>query len=148
MVGDPRHHIFQRLAGRFPITAADFIDALGNRDQQQGIGNLLGCFSELLGKGELGIKGSSRQISCADQVAGIGHPLIDQDQTRAVGFKQLGKGASPWGDLLFVAGFDLGVTLFASELPCQFTPEGVHLSAVWFEVNFRGIEGRSHEHRP
>jgi hypothetical protein len=63
--------------------------ALGHGDQQQCIGHLLDGLGELLGKRQLGIEAAGRQaLARADEVAGIGHPLIQQDQAGTMGLEQ------------------------------------------------------------
>jgi hypothetical protein len=58
-------------------------------DDQQALARQLGRLGEGLGKGELGLKAACRQVAVVVQLAGIGHPFVDQDQARAVLVHQL-----------------------------------------------------------
>ena len=60
LVGKAGDDVLEAIAGGFAIAAANLVAALGHGDQQQGIGYLLGGLGELLGEGELGVKGAGR----------------------------------------------------------------------------------------
>ena len=113
-VGNAVDHIAQTIESLFAIAAAYFIGALGNGDQQQHIGHLLGRFCERLREGHLGIKGAGGQVGIADQVAGIGHPFIHQDETGGSGAEQRGQILSTRSNALLIAVGDAGIAFRAT----------------------------------
>ena len=146
LIGDAGDHIFEGIDRLLAVTTADLIDALGHGDQQQGIGHLLDRLGERLGKGHLRIKGACRQIGVADQVAGVGHPFIHQDQAGGMGREQgrqiLGAGGHP----LFVTAGDEGIALGTAELIGELAPEGVDDGAIGIGGGLRGAEGGAHQY--
>ena len=63
------------------------------------------------------------------QLACVGHPLVDQHQTRAVLDEELAQPVAGAGGTLIVGGH-ARECLGAAELPRQLAPEGAHHSAV------------------
>ena len=55
-----------------------------------------------LGEGELRLEAAGRQVALVVQLARIGHPLVDQDQARAVVVEQLAQHVAGAGRLLVV----------------------------------------------
>ena len=43
-----------------------------------------GCLGEGLGEGELGVEAAAGEVVSAVELAGVGHPFIDQDDRRSV----------------------------------------------------------------
>lgn len=56
------------------------------------------------------------------ELARIGHPFIDENETRPILFEQLAKHISRTGGL-FIIGLDAGKRLLGAQLPGQFGPQ-------------------------
>ena len=105
-----------------PITA-NFILGCWNAHDQQSVINQLHRFAKCLSKCEMRIEVASRQITLVVELPGIGNPFIDEDQAGTELLEQ---------DAQFIAGTDalfIGcpynfVSLFLSQLPSKFAPEG------------------------
>ena len=138
-------HIAQALQRFLTIRAPYFVGALWHGDQQQGIGHLLGGFSERLREGDLRVVGAGRQVVFADKIAGVGHPLVDQHQAGSALPEEFSDIPGTGGDAFAVAVGHDGVTRWATQLVSQLTPEGVHHSAVGLGGGFRCTECRSHQ---
>ena len=98
----------------------------------------LGRLGQRLGEGELGLEAAGRQVALIVELAGVGHPLVDQDQARPVLVEQLAQHVAGVGRLL-VVGLDARVGLLAAELPGQLAPQRADHGAVGLGD---GIAGR------
>ena len=62
----------------------------------------LGRLGQRLGEGELRLEGAGRQVALVVELAGVGDPLVDQDQARAVRVEQLAQRVAGAGRRLVV----------------------------------------------
>src|SRR5258708_16961751 len=90
-------------------------------DYKQRILRCSDCFSKRLGKSEMRFKVSAWQIFAIVKLTSIGHPLVNQDQTRQVLIEEQAQSVSRVCRPLIVL-LDHGVALLTAELPCERTP--------------------------
>ena len=101
----------------------------GERDEEQAAVGGAGRLGESLGEGELGIEGATGQVRGVVELAGVGDPLVDEDEARAEFVEELAKGVACISGRTVIGG-DTGVSLGSAELVGEFAPEGVYDRAV------------------
>jgi hypothetical protein len=85
-------------------------------DHQEAALGQLGGLREDLGEAEVGLEAAGRQVALIMELTSVGHPLIDQDQARAILVEKLAQDVSGTGRVA-VIGLDAAEGLFAPELP-------------------------------
>ena len=101
----------------------------GQADHQQALLGHSGRLGERLGEGEVGLKATAGQVTGIVELAGIGHPLVDQDQAGAVLVHQLAQHVARAGGPLVVGAHPL-IGSAAPQLPGQLAPQGAHQRTV------------------
>ena len=130
---DAAHHVAQAVE-RLAAALAAHLDVVGarvrraggigggQRDDQQAVRRQAGGLGQRLGKGELRLEGAAGQVAAIVQLAGIGHPLVDEDEAGAVVDKELAQLVAGVGGA-GVVGRDAVVGGPAAQLPGQFAPQ-------------------------
>ena len=105
--------------------------AVGRReaDDDQTVVDCLGGLGEGLGKSELCVEVAGGQVAFVVELACVAHPLVDQDQARAVLGEDLAERVAGVRRVPIV-GLDPGVGVPASELPRQLAPQRVDTGPV------------------
>src|SRR5581483_2835112 len=97
----------------------------------------LGRLAECLGKRELRLETSGRQVGCAMKLPGIGNPFVDEDQARSVLVEQFLERVAGIGGALIIL-LDKLVRFLTAKLPRDLTPKGANHGAVRFLVRVAG----------
>src|SRR5208283_1826953 len=95
---------------------------------------------------ELRFEAAGRKVALVVELASVSHPLVDQDQTRAILVKQLPQNVTRAGCPL-VVGFDPGESLLATELPGELAPKSTHHRAIRLGDRVAGRDFVAHQHR-
>ena len=90
-------------------------------DHEQTVVSELRGFRQRLGKAELGLEAAGGKVALVVQLAGVGHPLVDEDQAGAVFVEELAQRIARIRRLL-VVGCNAGERLLAAQLPRQLAP--------------------------
>src|SRR5690606_704697 len=90
----------------------------GQADDEQALLGQLGRFGESLSEGELGLEAATREIGLIVKHAGIGYPLVNEDEARCVVVEQLPQSVTRACGPLIV-GADPLVSLSPPQLPRQ-----------------------------
>ena len=154
----PTNHVAQSVQGFSPAVAAHLdIIGLGVRrrscigcrkaDHQQAVFGQLRRLGQNLGERELSLKSASGQDHIVVQLASISDPLVDQHQTGSVIVEELAQGIAGTG-CFFVIGPDLLKSLFAAELPCQFSPESIDHSTIGLDNRVAGRDLVADKYHP
>ena len=103
----------------------------GQADHEQAVVGELGRFGQRLGEAELGLEAAGGKVALVVKLAGVGDPLVDEDQAGAVIVEELAQRIAGVRRLL-VVGCDAVERLPAAQLPRQLAPEGSNDRAVIF----------------
>ncbi len=145
---DPADGVAQPVKRRPAALAAD-LDVVGHRmgragrvtgwqaDDQQAAAGQLGRLSQGLGKREVGLEVAAGQLGRVVKLAGVGHPLVDEDEARAVVVHQFAQHVAGAGGSL-VVGAQAIIGRPAAQLPGQFAPQGVDDRAVGLDRRIAG----------
>ena len=114
-------------------------------DHQQAVLRQLRRLGQRLGEGELRLEAAGGQVALVVELARVGHPLVDQDQARAVLVEQLAQHIAGAGRLL-VVGRTRCEGLLAAELPGQLAPQRAHHRAVGLRDRVAGRDLVAHQH--
>ena len=148
-VAQPIERLAPALAAHLDVVGLGVGRARGVRgreaDHEQAVLHQLRRLGQHLGEGELRLEAARRQVALVVELAGVGHPLVDQDQARPVLVEQLAEHVAGAGRLL-VVGLDAGERLLAAELPGQLAPERAHHGAVGLGGGIAGRDLVAHQH--
>ncbi len=108
-------------------------------DHQHGLRRGLGFLTQSLREREMRLKIAAGQILLLVQLPCIGHPFINQNQTRRILPQQLADGVAGIGRRL-VCFLHHGVAILPAKLPCELAPECSDDCAVVLPV---GLTGRN-----
>ncbi len=93
----------------------------------------------------MGLEASARKIGRVVKLSRVRHPLINQDQTRAVLLHQLPEHVA-WAGRLLVVRLYPGVRFLPAELPRNLPPERVDYRPIRFHQRIAGRDPVPHEH--
>ena len=124
--------------GKCLLTAAaflaDFDVGFGNRSDNKAILACARCFCDLLNERNQVIKGTCREPIHLPELLGVGHKLVNQDDTGATGIKQVLERLTSWGDTSLVGFFDnikqFRITRFHGKLISHLAPKRIDLAAA------------------
>ena len=117
----------------------------GKADDQHAVAGRLGRLGERLREGELGLEAAGRQVALIVELARVGDPLVDQDQTRSVLDEKLAQPVAGAGGMLVVSGH-ARERLGSAELPRQLAPEGLYHGAVGLGNRIAGRDAVADQH--
>ena len=156
LIGHPANHVLETLQRELTIRATDLDIAAGtgrpcvrsrNGDHQHRPRHGPDDLGQRLGEGELRLEGTRRQLLVRDELPGVGHPFVDQDQRRRVLLDQRSQGRSGIGPGS-VRIRDHLVGLPPAQLPGKLPPQGMDLRAVRFGVRGAGLQVGSDQGHP
>ena len=136
-------------AANLDVAAAPFGAGVGCRDRDHEHHARHGAhdLGQGLGEGELRLERTGREFLVGDELTGVRHPLVDQDQRGRVAHDQGAQRFTGVGASAIVLG-DQVVGFTPAELPGEFAPERADLGAVVLDDRRAGLEVGADEGDP